>query len=174
MSRLKVAAQLGALALVLALLGLLAWKVVEDNGAVARVGEPIPSFDLPQLDGSGRVAVDASPARPMVINFWATWCGPCRDEAPLLAAASSKYRGRVDFVGVDIRDFNGDARAFARRYGLRFPMAYDGPGSLWEPWGITALPETFVVDGSGRIVAHQARAFADQTELEDAIREALS
>ena len=170
----KTAGQLGALAVVLALLGLLGWKVFASEGPVARVGEPVPSFDLPTLDGEGRLVVDGKRAKPMVINFWATWCGPCRDEAPILAAAWRKYRGRVDFVGVDIKDFNGDANDFVREYDLRFPMAYDGSGSLWEPWGITALPETFVVDSSGTIVAHQARAFDDAEELEAAIERALS
>ena len=174
MNRLKTAAQLGALALVLSLLGLLAWKVFASEPPVARVGERVPSFDLPTLDGAERIEVDASRGKPMVINFWATWCGPCREEAPILEAAYRKYKGRVDFVGVDVRDFNGDAKEFVEVFDLTFPMAYDGPGKLWEPWGITALPETFVVDASGRIVAHQARAFEDSAELEAAIEQALS
>jgi cytochrome c biogenesis protein CcmG/thiol:disulfide interchange protein DsbE len=173
MTRVKVVGQLGALALVLALLGLLGWKLLEDDAPLARVGGPVPSFDLPALDGSGRVTVDASRGRPLVVNFWASWCGPCRDEAPILEAAWRKYRGRVDFVGVDIRDFTTDARAFVERYGLTFPMAYDGPATTWGEWGIEALPETFVVDASGTIVEHTA-VIESAEELETAIEKALS
>jgi cytochrome c biogenesis protein CcmG/thiol:disulfide interchange protein DsbE len=172
-SRVKVAGQLGAVALVLALLGLLAWKLLAEEEPLAKVGGPVPALDLPTLDGSGRVQVDATGGRPVVVNFWASWCGPCRDEAPILEAAWRKYRDRVDFVGVDIRDFTRDAQQFVDRYGLTFPMAYDGPAKTWGEWGIQALPETFVVDGSGTIVAHTT-VIEDAAMLEEAIEKALS
>ena len=173
MRSLKVAAQLGAVALVLALLGLLAWKVVEGDGTEARMGRAVPSFDLPTLDGAGRVQVDANRGRPMVINFWASWCGPCRQEAPILEAMWQAYKDRVDFIGVDIRDFNGDGRDFVEQYGLTFPMAYDGPATTWETWGIQALPETFVVDADGNIVGHM-NIIEHPSMLEDAIAKAVS
>ena len=175
MSRLKVFGQLGAVALVLALLGLLAWKVFSDEGPSARIGEPVPAFDLPELSGTGRVTVDASQRTPMVINFWATWCLPCREEAPLLEAAWRKYRDRgVRFIGVDVRDFNGDARDFVEEFGLTYPIAYDGPARLWEPWGITGLPETFFVGADGEIVEHRIGEFEDQAELDAVVERMLS
>jgi cytochrome c biogenesis protein CcmG, thiol:disulfide interchange protein DsbE len=170
----KVAAQLAALALVLGLLGLLVWKIVSDEGAVARVGEPVPRFDLPNLDDSRRIAVADHIGTPMVINFWATWCGPCRSEAPLLEDAWRKYKGRVVFIGVDTRDFTGDAKRFIEKYELTYPIAYDGPAKLWEPWGLTGLPETFFVDRDGRIVEHRVGEFTEPEELDDAIQKALS
>ncbi|MGH8976433.1 MAG: TlpA family protein disulfide reductase [Acidimicrobiia bacterium] len=170
----KVAAQLGALALVVGLLGLLVWKIVSDEGAEARVGQPVPRFDLPNLEGSDRVAVAQHVGTPMVINFWATWCGPCRSEAPLLESAWRKYKGRVVFIGVDTRDFTGDAKSFVKNHELTYPIAYDGPAKLWEPWGITGLPETFFVDGSGTIVAHKVGEFTDEAELDEAVRKTLA
>jgi cytochrome c biogenesis protein CcmG/thiol:disulfide interchange protein DsbE len=171
---LKVAGQLSALALVLGLLGLLVWKIASDDAPVASVGKPVPRFDLPTLSGDGRVAVADHVGTPMVINFWATWCVPCRTEAPLLERAARRYADRVVFIGVDVRDFNGDAKEFVAEHGLTYLIAYDGPAKLWEPWGITGLPETFFVDGDGKIVAHQVGEITDEDELDEAIRKTLS
>jgi cytochrome c biogenesis protein CcmG/thiol:disulfide interchange protein DsbE len=171
---LKVAGQLCALALVLGLLGLLVWKIASDDAPVASVGKPVPRFDLPTLSGDGRVAVADHVGTPMVINFWATWCVPCRTEAPLLERAARRYADRVVFIGVDVRDFNGDAKEFVAEHGLTYLIAYDGPAKLWEPWGITGLPETFFVDGDGKIVAHQVGEITDEDELDEAIRKTLS
>jgi cytochrome c biogenesis protein CcmG/thiol:disulfide interchange protein DsbE len=174
-NRLKLAAQLGAVVLVVALLGLLVWKVASDNGPDARVGKPVPHFDLPALEGDDRVTVAEYLGKPMVINFWATWCGPCREEAPLLEQASRKYGDRgVVFIGVDIRDFTGDAKKFVAKYGVSYAIGYDGPAKLWEPWGITGLPETFFVGRDGTIVEHRIGPYDDAATLDTAIEKTLS
>jgi cytochrome c biogenesis protein CcmG/thiol:disulfide interchange protein DsbE len=175
MKRLKLAGQLGAVVLVVALLGLLVWKVASDKGPDARVGKPVPHFDLPALEGDDRVTVAEHLGKPMVINFWATWCGPCREEAPLLEQAARKYRDRgVVFIGVDIRDFTGDAKKFVAKYGVSYAIGYDGPAKLWEPWGITGLPETFFVGRDGTIVEHRIGPYEDATTLDEAIEKTLS
>jgi cytochrome c biogenesis protein CcmG, thiol:disulfide interchange protein DsbE len=171
---LKVAGQLGALALVLGLLGLLIWKIASDDAPVASVGKPVPHFDLPTLSGDERVAVADHVGKPMVINFWATWCVPCRTEAPLLERAAKRYDDRVVFIGVDVRDFNGDAKNFVEKHGLTYLIAYDGPAKLWEPWGITGLPETFFVDRNGMIIDHKVGEITDEGDLDEAIRKTLS
>jgi cytochrome c biogenesis protein CcmG/thiol:disulfide interchange protein DsbE len=171
---LKVAGQLGALALVLGLLGLLIWKIASDDAPVASVGKPVPQFDLPTLSGDERVAIADHAGKPMVINFWATWCVPCRTEAPLLERAAKRYDDRVVFIGVDVRDFNGDAKNFVEKHGLTYLIAYDGPARLWEPWGITGLPETFFVDRNGTITDHKVGEITDEADLDEAIRKTLS
>ena len=171
---LKVAGQLGALALVLGLLGLLIWKIASDDAPVASIGRPVPHFDLPTLSGDERVAVADHVGKPMVINFWATWCVPCRTEAPLLERAAKRYDDRVVFIGVDVRDFNGDAKNFVEKHGLTYLIAYDGPARLWEPWGITGLPETFFVDRNGTITDHKVGEITDEADLDEAIRKTLS
>jgi cytochrome c biogenesis protein CcmG, thiol:disulfide interchange protein DsbE len=169
----KAAGQLGALALVLGLLGLLVWKIASDDAPVAQVGKPVPRFDLPTLSGDERVAVADHVGKPMVINFWATWCVPCRSEAPLLERAAKQHDDRVVFIGVDVRDFIGDAKEFVAEHDLTYLIAYDGPAKLWEPWGITGLPETFFVNRDGTIVAHKVGE-VDEVELDEAIRKTLS
>ncbi|HZB23104.1 MAG TPA: TlpA disulfide reductase family protein [Gaiellaceae bacterium] len=175
MRGLKLAGQLGALALVLALLGLLVWKVVSDAEPAARVGERAPRFSLPRLeDEDNRAGLHSYPRSVRVVNFWATWCAPCREEAPLLQAAWEKYRSRgVVVIGVDTRDFVSDARGFVDRYELTYPNVYDGSGSLVEPWGVTGFPETFVIGRDGVIVDHIVGAIDDAEQIESAIEAAL-
>jgi cytochrome c biogenesis protein CcmG, thiol:disulfide interchange protein DsbE len=170
----KVAAQLGALVLVLSLFGLLVWKVTSGDEA-ARVGDPAPRIDLPQLDGTGRVSTSAYRGRTVVLNFWASWCLPCRDESPLLEAAWRRYRTRgVVVLGIDTRDFIGDGRSFVEKFGLTYPNGYDGPGKLADQYGLTGFPETFVIDREGKIVEHVVGPVESAQQIHDAIEKALA
>jgi len=93
-----------------------------------------------------------------VLNFWASWCVPCKSEAPLLEREWMRYRKQgVAFVGVDFHDVAGDARRFVSAHGLTFPMVQDGSGDVTSGrYGISQVPETYVVGRTGRIVVHIA------------------
>ena len=172
---LKVVAQLGALALVLSLFGLLVWKITNDEKGV-RVGERAPHFDLPLLDKRARKLDLASyRGRAVVVNFWASWCGPCRDEAPLLQSAWERHRSRgVVVIGVDTRDLISDAREFVDKYGVTYPNVYDGPGKLTDSYGLTGFPETFFLDRNGKIVEHVPGPLSDESQIDAAIAKALA
>src|SRR4051794_16141894 len=148
---------------VVALMGLLAYGLSQskpDRGidqALAR-GErkAAPSFDLPMLTGTGRASLTGYRGKVVVLNFWASWCEPCRTESPLLERWHRRMAGRGGTVlGVDVLDVASDARAFARKYGLSYPMARDGDGNVLGPWGGAGYPETFGIDRRGRIAATQ-------------------
>ena len=99
----------------------------------------------------------------VVLNFWASWCDPCKAESPLLQRwhqRLSKQGGLV--LGVDVQDLSGDARAFVDEFRLTYPMLRDGPGKLRDDFGILGLPETFVVDRQGRIAAAQRGVVDDE------------
>ncbi|MGH2925692.1 MAG: TlpA family protein disulfide reductase [Solirubrobacterales bacterium] len=90
--------------------------------------------------------------RPALINFWASWCTPCREEAPALDRLSRSLHGRARVVGVDWNDTTANADAFIRDHGLTYPILRDGSSTVGERYGITGLPTTFVLDPEGRIV----------------------
>ena len=154
--RLRTGAQIVALACVAGLLALLVWKLTHQEHAPP-VGSQAPAFTLPRLEGPGSVSLASLRGHPAVLNFWASWCIPCKSEAPVLERYWQRYRSRgVKFVGIDYHDFPTDARTFVSVHGLTFPTLADGSGSVTGQYGISQVPETYVLDSAGRIVAHLA------------------
>jgi cytochrome c biogenesis protein CcmG/thiol:disulfide interchange protein DsbE len=155
---LKRSVQLATLGVVAGLLGLLIWKVVhQTKGASAELAKgktpAAPHFALGRLDAEGKLSLASLRGKVVVLNFWASWCAPCKKEAPLLEAAWRRWRADgVVVVGVDAQDFSGDARKFMRRYGLTYPNVHDGPGNVLPKYGVTGFPETYFVSRKGRLV----------------------
>jgi cytochrome c biogenesis protein CcmG/thiol:disulfide interchange protein DsbE len=156
---LKLGAQAGAVVVVAALLGLLVWKVTTDDGTGVRKAlkagkrPQAPDFTLARLDGRGKLSLASLRGKAVVINFWASWCAPCKAEASRLEAAWRKHRGRgVVFVGVDYQDVRSDARHFAERNGMTYPLVYDGRGKVLSSYDGTGVPETMFINRRGRLV----------------------
>ena len=130
------------------------------SGGASTTG-PVPSGSLlptsptalPQFDPqSFRQLLSQLRGRPVVINVWASWCGPCVVEAPDIAAAAREFQGRVQFIGVDVLDQLGPARAFIRKYGWTFPSVFDPTAAIRNDLGFIGQPVTLVIDGSGKRV----------------------
>ena len=117
-------------------------------------GDRAPEFSAPRLDGTGTLGLADLRGKPVVLNFWASWCAPCVDEAPMLRRAHRDYGDRVEFVGIDIRDDRQDAQKFVSEYGLEYPQVRDEDLSIYEDYGLTGQPETFFIDAGGTIVDH--------------------
>jgi cytochrome c biogenesis protein CcmG, thiol:disulfide interchange protein DsbE len=98
-----------------------------------------------------RVTLASLRGRPVIVNFWASWCGPCKREAKHLAALSHRLGGRAVLVGVDWNDGASGARGFIRHYGWTFPNLRDASGTVGNDYGLSGLPNTFVIDSHGRI-----------------------
>jgi cytochrome c biogenesis protein CcmG, thiol:disulfide interchange protein DsbE len=179
-AKLRLGAQVAAVAVVAGLLGLLIWKVLQDESAVttelSRGGTPVaPAFTLERLDGEGDLAIESLRGKAIVLNFWASWCGPCRDEMPLLQEGSERWKDKnVVFVGVDVKDFRRDARAFLDRFGVTYANVYDGKGSTVGRYGATRYPETFFVDAKGKVRWRIAGAIEEASELDEGIERALA
>ncbi len=154
--RVRSVAQIAALACVAGLLALLVWKLTHQQHAPP-VGSQAPAFTLRRLGGPGSVSLASLRGHPVVLNFWASWCIPCKSEAPVLERDWQRYRGRgVRFVGIDYHDFPTEAETFVGAHGLTFPILADGSGTVTGDYGISQVPETYVLNARGTIVAHLA------------------
>jgi cytochrome c biogenesis protein CcmG, thiol:disulfide interchange protein DsbE len=184
MARARLVAQGVAIGLVALLFILLVWALVTEEGGdlagAANRGElpEAPAFALERLDQEGTLALSSLQGKAVVLNFWASWCLPCKEEAPFLEGLWQSNRGRgVVVVGYDAKDFRRDAQRFAKRFELTFPIVYDGPGDSLDEWGVTGFPETFVLDRQGRVVAAfvgEVTSDEEKRELRAAVERALA
>ena len=184
-------ARLLAVGAVLALLAVLVWDLVHEGSGsrfvdkIARGGKPsAPAFALPVLwehdetwpDAlrprlhDGRLTLAELRGYPTVINFWASWCVPCKHEAPAFAAAARRYKGRVVFLGIDNQDFTGPARNFLARYKVNYVSVRDGTDRTLTRYGLTGLPETYYLDPRGRAVDHAVGAVSRRELIQGAER----
>jgi cytochrome c biogenesis protein CcmG/thiol:disulfide interchange protein DsbE len=183
-SRARLVAQGVAIGLVALLFILLAWSLLTDEGgdlaAAANRGDrpSAPDFTLDRLDEDGELQLSSLRGKAIVVNFWASWCQPCKEEAPHLQQVWREHRPRgLVVVGLDSKDFREDGRRFVRRFEWTFPIAFDGPGSVSDDYGVTGYPETFVIDRSGRVVEAFIGAVnseEDRERLRQAIESALA
>lgn len=109
---------------------------------------------LAQLDRASRVQTADLHGAVLVLNFWASWCTGCKAEQRNLEASAKQLHSKALFVGIDVTDFNTAARHYLTRYGVSYPTLRDPSGSTATRWGVAAVPETFVIDRQGRVVAH--------------------
>lgn len=116
-------------------------------------GSLLPSSPtaLPRLDPAAfQALLTQLHGKPVVVNIWASWCGPCRQEGPELASVSKAHQGEVQFVGVDIQDQLGPARTFIQQYGWIYPSVFDATGAIRDSLGLIGQPDTLVFDANGR------------------------
>jgi cytochrome c biogenesis protein CcmG/thiol:disulfide interchange protein DsbE len=110
-------------------------------------GKDVPDFTLARLDGKGTISSADLRGRPLVINFWASWCEPCKEEVPRFQAAWETYEDEgVTVLGVDLRDTPANAREFVREEGITYPVVVDPDETLAKALNVAGLPETFFVD----------------------------
>jgi cytochrome c biogenesis protein CcmG/thiol:disulfide interchange protein DsbE len=179
----KRALQAGAVVVLLALVGLLALRLVQkDRGAefvsaIANGTQPAaPAFDLPALGSKQRVSLQSLRGKVVVLNFWASWCVGCQDEASDLNALAARWKGKgVVFVGLDAQDLTSDARSFARAHNVQYPLVHASDDSIKDRYGVTGFPETFVINRKGRAVYHlQVDTLASSESLDGALGRAIA
>jgi thiol-disulfide isomerase/thioredoxin len=145
-----------------------------ETGDDAARDDGLPDVTLPCLGGGADVRLAGLRGRPHVVNLWATWCPPCREELPVLQAAHTALGDRVGFVGVDYADPDpAGALALAQRSGVTYPVVSDPDESLRKALSVIGLPQTVFVDPQGRVVATERTAYESEAELLAAIEKHL-
>lgn len=188
----KKAAYVAPLLLLALFIALLAYGLVSKSpdttidSSLARAKAPMaPDFELAVLAkgtlgtrvaprvglamADGRLALSELRGVPLALNFWASWCPPCRTEAPRLEAAwrTAKRQG-VLVLGLDMQDVSDDAREFIAEFGLSYPNVRDPDNDVALDFGLTGLPETFFISARGRVVGHVIGAVSDR-QLRDGL-----
>lgn len=148
---------------------LLIWSIIQTDGnpgglAVNQtLGERNVSaqenadFELPSVDGDVMVRLSDYRGKIVMVDFWSSWCPPCRQESPALAAAYKDFRDQgVEFIGIAIWDVDSETRKFRDAFGLEYPIVVDSNGSVAVDWGVVGLPEKFFVDREGKVVKKYA------------------
>jgi cytochrome c biogenesis protein CcmG, thiol:disulfide interchange protein DsbE len=148
---LVLAAQTLAIVAVGVLAGVLVWQLTHQPPP-PRVGQRAPAFSLEKLNGDGTVSLASLRGRAVVLNFFASWCGPCKREAPALEKVWRDYRSHgVVVLGIDTNDSSNQAEQFISAHGVTYPTV-GGGGQLTGKYGIPGLPATYVLNREGRIV----------------------
>jgi len=117
------------------------------------IGKPAPSFALKEVGTSETIDLSRYRGKPVVLNFWATWCPPCWDEHPILSANAQSMGSSVQFVGVVFQDEESKIIAFLRQRGWSYPTLVDQKGKTAIAYGVGGVPETYFLDRNGVIVA---------------------
>lgn len=139
--------------------------------ACEKDGEPISDSKLPKaadftlstLDGSKKVSLSDFGGKPVVLNFWASWCGPCKEEIPLFEKTWKEYSDKgVVFIGVDVMDDRKNAEKFVETEGVTYLNLHDPSGDVSGKYGVAALPATFFINGDGTIIRQNYGPFVGE------------
>jgi cytochrome c biogenesis protein CcmG/thiol:disulfide interchange protein DsbE len=137
-------------------------------------GATAPNFTLPNLrDGKGSISLESYKGTPVLVNFWATWCVPCKDEMPLLEAAHRHWGSKVQFVGIDRQDYKPDALKFADTTHVTYPLASDPDATLDGAYRLRGMPTSVFIDRDGRIVS-QVTGPVTRSQLDDTLKSLTS
>ena len=131
---------------------IIAVSLLTSSSAAAPPAPVAPGFTVAALGGTGSVSLSQYQGKPVIVNFWASWCGPCQQETPLLASWYKQEHGQIALIGLDENDTTAHALAFARAKGVTYTLGFDPLTTMTGPYGVDALPQTFFLNAKHHIV----------------------
>lgn len=162
--------RLAFLVILAAVVGLFAFALTREQttNESLLIGKPAPAFEIPLFAADSTVSLAKLKGKPVVLNFWASWCLSCRDEARVLEAGWKQFGPEVAFVGVAVSDKDEDAKRFIARYGKTYYLGPDVKGSIALDYGLYGVPETFFISPEGVVLARYVGPLS-QGELADRV-----
>jgi DsbE subfamily thiol:disulfide oxidoreductase len=141
-----------AIVIAVAIVALLTFGLICYGYSRLAVGESAPSPALPKLGEPGKGSLKEYRGKWVLVNFWASWCEPCRHEAPELQKFQEEHAGKnFTVVGIDTQDLSDDGAKFVKEYGMTYPMLHDGNGDNGHEFGTTGVPENYLLEPDGKL-----------------------
>ena len=141
-----------AVLLAVAVVALLVFGLLSKGNSRLAIGASAPAPTLPKLTEKGSGSLKEYRGKWVLVNFWASWCIPCQDEAPALAKFQQEHGGKnFTVLGIDTQDISDDGVKFAKKFGLDYPLLHDGNGDNSHEFGTTGVPENFLIEPSGKL-----------------------
>ena len=139
------------------------------SGGTVEVGKPAPDLSIQTLNGKGTVSLDSLKGKIAVVDFWATWCGPCKQSFPRLEALGKRHSGKVEIIAISVDDDDqkSELLPFAQDQGATFPIGWDDGHAIANRWHVETMPTTIILDGSGTVRYIHAGFHADEPEQID-------
>ena len=155
---------------IFALLALLAFGLLRNQEGPVTIGETVPNFTLTTFDGD-QISLAELQGKVVVLNFWASWCKPCEEEAADLEAAWRIYepRGDVVFLGVDYVDTETEAMVYLEKFDITYPNGPDLRTKISQAFRIRGVPETYIIDRDGKLAAFKISPFTSLAEIQSMI-----
>lgn len=154
------------------MIAVVVWGIYQ-NSLSQPTGGPAPEFILPLMGSEGEFSLADQRGQVVVVNFWGSWCGPCRIEAPMLQRTYELYQDEgVEFVGIAVKDIESDALAYMAEFGITYPNVMDTGAKLEDEYRTEGVPETFIIGKDGKITEFFL-AQPSESQLHEAIEAAL-
>jgi cytochrome c biogenesis protein CcmG/thiol:disulfide interchange protein DsbE len=145
------------------------------GGGQGLVGNPAPEFSLESMNGQGKVSMEGMKGKVVVVDFWATWCEPCKKSFPKLQALNVKYKASgLEIVGISEDDEKTGITEFGQTHGAKFALGWDEGKRIAEKWGPSSMPSSFIVDRKGIVkFVHLGYHDGDEDEIEKQVKSLL-
>jgi cytochrome c biogenesis protein CcmG, thiol:disulfide interchange protein DsbE len=154
----------------------LCFALLANTAHAVKVGDRAPALNLPTAAGANTVAFDKSSGKVFYVDFWASWCGPCKQSFPWMSEMHEKYASRgLEIVAINVDTRRADADRFLSPSPVKFTVAFDPKGDTPKQYAVPSMPSSYLVDNSGKVIAvHSGFRDSDRAKLEAAIVDALA